>query len=149
MRLAFSLEPSWPPGAWLARGSDGGTVVRVQHGKSVAVHGDWFGELVWDGDYDNAGFDQTDLVYGTGGKLDGACLRFVPSSMTTDRLVHSQSAGLWTVSNSLPCLIAATGTTIDPLHGGYRSFFASVTNGLDAYARRIPTTDTPLQITYV
>jgi len=76
MRFAFRLADSWPPLAWLARYRPGSEVVDVAHGARVETTPEWFCEAVWDAAYEDGGFDRTDLVFGSGGRVrNGGCLR--------------------------------------------------------------------------
>lgn len=144
----YRLRPDWPPGAWLAvcRGSNHELV--VEHGPSVVTGERWFGEIVWDGDYTVGRFDQTDVVYGSGGTKTDEGVCFAASATTTDRLVSLEQADKTLVSNSLVCLIAAADAQVDPLYPHYRRDLTSIIRGLDRYQRTLPTSVGPVELTY-
>ena len=66
--LRYTLLSTWPPLAWFARCPEGESFIDVYHGSRVEVTDEFFGELIWAGDYDAGGFDQTDIVAGSGGR---------------------------------------------------------------------------------
>ncbi|MEN1681386.1 MAG: hypothetical protein AAGJ46_17525 [Planctomycetota bacterium] len=149
MHFDYQLRSSWPPGAWLASGSeDDAQKATVEFGYGVEVFQNWFGEIVWDGEFDQAGFDATDVVFGSGGKQAGGSVLFVGASHTMDRLQTLESAGRWWVSNSLVCLMEATGAEIDPLCREYARRFASIISGLDRCHRRVPTSVGDVELVY-
>jgi len=86
VRFRFIEMDSWPELAWLAQLRPGDPVIEVHRGRRVEVADDWFGEIVWDGPYEQGRFDATEIVAGSGGLLraDGAC--FVAPGSTVDRL---------------------------------------------------------------
>ncbi len=148
LRFEFVPIPQWPVLAWLARCRTGSDVVTVFHGPHVECTRDWFCEAAWAGPYGDGGFDQTDIVAGSGGRIRGNQIVFVSPGSTVDRLQSLQTPdGHW-VSNSLACLLEATGTPIDPASGRYYWFFRTVVAGLKKYARRFPTERGNVQLTY-
>lgn len=147
MQLEYAPRSDWPALSWLARcRSDGGIV--VSHGLGVETRPDWFCEAVWVGDFGSGDFDHTDIVFGSGGRVRGGRVTFVSSAATVDRL-HSLNVGSDTiVSNSLPCLLAATGSELDPTYGRYVQDLASIKDGIDQYVRTLETSSGPLHLTY-
>ena len=109
MRFAYALMRDWPPLAWLARCSPTRPVVDVFHGPGVERTAEWFCEAVWAGAYETGGFDHTDVVFGSGGRLRNSTATFVSSGTTVDRLQSLETTDATWVSNSLPCLLAAVG----------------------------------------
>lgn len=120
----------------------------MRHGSAVAVHAAWFGEIVWDGDYQQGNFDRTDIVYGSGGKVVDEGLTFVSSATTMDRLQHFHRGREWHVSNSLVCLLAAVGADVPILDPGCRRRFESIILGLDKYERYVSTNLGRVELTY-
>lgn len=151
MTLAFQYEliQGWPSLAWLARCDRGGTTVLVRHGWRVETRTGWFGGIVWKGLFAEADFDRTDVVFGSGARIrDGAAI-FVSPATTVSRL-HSfvTPDGVW-VSNSLPCLMAAVGASVDPIYPRYMFDFRSIANaGLADYKRTLATSVGDLRFTY-
>src|SRR2546429_8468498 len=71
MHFRYTPVPDWPPLAWLACGHRGDPTVEVFHGPDVETTPDGFSEAVWDGEFARAGFDETDLVFGSGARRRG------------------------------------------------------------------------------
>ena len=105
LRLRYTRVAHWPPLAWLARCTASGREIDVLHGDLVEVAHDWFCEAAWTGEYEAAGFDKSEVVFGSGARVRGGRVTFVSSASTVDRL-HSLELpdGAW-VSNSLACLL--------------------------------------------
>jgi len=74
---------------------------------------------VWDGEFRRAGFDETDVVFGSGARRHGASVTFVSSGSTVDRLHSHETAGTAWVANSLVCLLVAVGADVDPTYAAY------------------------------
>src|SRR5437667_4986741 len=130
MRFAYALMRDWPPLAWLARCSPTRPVVDVFHGPGVERTAEWFCDAVWAGAYETGGFDHTDVVFGSGGRLRNSTATFVSSGTTVDRLQSLETTDATWVSNSLPCLLAAVGGEPDPAYGAYFRDFGSIKPGL-------------------
>jgi hypothetical protein len=153
MRLQYRLEPDWPVQAWLAECYR--DYVLVRHGGRVETRDDWFCEAVWDGPFERGDFDQTDIVAGSGGRLRGGRLTFVPAGATVDRLQSitlandvGGRAGHTLLSNSLACLVAAAGARISPTYRFYKRDFQSVVRGLTKYKRILHTSAGPCRLWY-
>ena len=146
--LTYTLHSGWAPGAWVAHGRRGSVDIEVSHGSAVFTSPDWFGEIVWAGPFADADFDTTDIVFGSGGRLRESDLTFVSSASTVDRLqALERGSDVW-VSNSLACLLAATGCRPDRTYRGYARDFRTITRGLNGHRRAIPTTAQPVQLIY-
>ena len=120
----------------------------MRHGPRVEIADDWFCEAAWDGEYERGDLDTTDIVTGSGGRLRDGGVTFVASGSTVDRLHSFAARDVTSVSNSLPCLLAAIGGEVDPTYGRYRAFFSSIVHGLVKYERWLPTSAGPVQLTY-
>src|SRR2546428_10353760 len=92
MHFRYTPVPDWPPLAWLACGHRGDPTVEVFHGPDVETTPDGFSEAVWDGEFARAGFDETDLVFGSGARRRGGGGTLV-SSRSTGGPPHSPPAG--------------------------------------------------------
>ena len=148
MHFRYTPVPDWPPLAWLAWGHRGDPTVEVFHGPDVETTPDGFSEAVWDGEFARAGFDETDLVFGSGARRRGGGVTFVSSGSTVDRLHSHEVAGRVCVANSLACLIVAIGADVDPTYAGYYADFKSISDGLARYARSVATSAGPVRLTY-
>ncbi len=122
--------------------------MHVLHGPRVEVNPEWFAEAVWADCYSNASFDRTDLVFGSGGRVRDGTLTFVSAGTTVDRLHLLHRGAETSVSNSLPCLLAAVEGVPDPTYAGYYDFFKSIIRGLRRYQREIPTSAGPARLIY-
>lgn len=120
----------------------------MHHGERVEVTENFFCEAVWAGDYNDAAFDQTDLVFGSGARRRGASVAFVSSGATVDRLQWLCVGERTLVSNSLACLLAHCGAKIDVTYPRYYRFFFSVVCGIDRYERRLSTTLGDVELVY-
>lgn len=153
MRLEYRLEPHWPVQAWLAECTRDHVLVR--HGRWVEARQDWFCEAVWDGPFSEGSFDRTDVVAGSGGRLRGSHLTFVPAGNTCDRIqsldvgdgVHGQGR-VTLVSNTLACLLAVSGATISPRYRYYRRDMQSIVKGLKKYKKTLGTSLGPCRLWY-
>jgi hypothetical protein len=148
VRLGTTTVSEWPSLAWLAICEERREEVTVFVGSGVEVADDWLCEGIWDAPYTDAGLDRTDLVFGSGVRLRGDTVVFVSSGTTVDRLHAWRGAGGQYVSNSLPCLLAFAGGSLDLFFDQYGSVSRSIVRGLDAYTRDLPTTVGPVRLTY-
>ncbi|PYO96399.1 MAG: hypothetical protein DMD61_14120 [Gemmatimonadetes bacterium] len=139
MRLRDRPIADWPPLAWLARCRPGETTIDVFHGRRVEIAADWLCEAAWNGSFADGDFDRTDLVFGSGVRVRGDRVCFVSSGSTVDRLQSLDTRDASWVSNSLPCLLASVGGTLDPTYAGYFPDLKSISRGLTRYARVLAT----------
>ena len=95
----------------------------MYHGANVETTELFFCEAVWAGDYPLGAIDETDIIAGSGGRLRSGEITFVSPGATVDRLQFIRNAGgIWT-SNSLVCLLAASGAEVDPTYNRYYEAF--------------------------
>lgn len=139
---------SWPALAWLAQCQPGSDVVDVIHGPRVEVTPDWFCEAVWDGRFEDGGFDQTDLVFGSGGRSRAGAVTFVSSGATVDRLQALELHNGTLISNSLACVLAASGGRVDPVYPHYFRDFSSICNGISRYTPLVATSHGAARLIY-
>src|SRR2546428_7767807 len=135
MPFRYTPVPDWPPLAWRACGHRGDPTVEVFHGPDVETTPDGFSEAVWDGEFARAGFDETDLVFGSGARRRGGGVTFVSSGSTVDRLHSHEAAGRGCVAHSLARLLVAIGADVDPTHARDYAGFKSISDGLARHAR--------------
>jgi hypothetical protein len=148
MRLLVTAVPHWPRLAWLAVCDRQGRDVTTFVGAGVEVADAWLCEGVWDAPYADGALDRTDLVFGSGIRLRGDSIVFVSSGTTVDRLHALECRGRQYISNSLPCLLAFTGGSLDLSCDRYGYIGRSIVKGLDAYERELPTTVGTVRLTY-
>lgn len=147
LRFVYIREPEWPPLAWLARCHSREDAVAIFHGPRVETHTEWFHEAVWDGDFDQGGFDEADIVFGSRGRLRGDAIRFVTSGSTLDRLRSLTIDTCAWVSDSLACLTAALGAKVELGYTNRSRDFQSISKGLDDYRRESMTSAGPVRLT--
>jgi hypothetical protein len=147
MRLDGHAVAGWPKLAWVAKCTARSPRISVLHGPCVEVNPRWAVEAVWAGRFADGDFDQTDLVFGSGIRVRGQHVVFVPSAATTDRLWHYQRDGSFYVANSLPAILAVTGTHLLMDHH-YFTDIRTITGGLSAYRRSIPIDSGELGVQY-
>lgn len=122
--------------------------VEVRHGAGVEAHEDWFCEAVWNGRFAEGGFDETDIVAGSGGRRRGDRILFVSSGSTVDRLQYFATASESWVSNSLVCLLSQLQAELDPTYRGYYDDFYSIVKGIDRVHRQLQTSRGPVLLNY-
>jgi hypothetical protein len=104
-------------------------------------------EAVWAGDFSAGGFDEADIVVGTGIRIRDSNVIFVSSSDTLNRLHHFRDIDTLYVSNSLPALMALAESAL--LDGyDYAAAMETIKNGLMDYVHEIPSTRGPIHLTY-
>ena len=148
MHLRTTPVPGWPPLAWIACVARGDDEIAIYAGDSVEVGDRWACEGIWDGRFPDGDVDKTDLVFGSGVRVRDDRVVFVSSGTTVDRLHTWHGDGLHYVSNSLPCLLSFAGGALDLFFEDYGRVSRSITQGLEAYERDLPTTVGPVRLTY-
>jgi hypothetical protein len=138
MQLQAIARPSLPQLAWVATVRRRSGLVTLEHGLHVEVRKNFFIEGAWNGHFKEGDFGNTDCVFGTGGILYDASVRFVTSASTTDYLFYVEGEQV-IVSNSLPLILAYTQDTLDPKCLDYPAVCNSIMDGIDEYQRDIPT----------
>lgn len=146
--LAFREVSHWPKLAWVAVCSGDHSGVVVHHGPMVEATQDWCVEAVWAGEFGEGGFDQTDLVFGTGVRRREGEIVFVSSGTTLDRLWHVVVGGKIYVSNTLPGLLALSGVSLRSGYNGYQRDIHTIAKGLERYQRAIPGEPVDIHVTY-
>ncbi len=148
VRLEYVQVPEWPPLAWLARCEQSAPAAVIFHGSRVETRDDWFCEAAWAGDYETGGFDETDIVAGSGGRLRHGELVFVSSGSTVDRLNALERDGVAWVSNSLACLSAGARANLSPSYTQYWRTFRTIVRGIRHYRADLPTSAGPIRLVY-
>jgi hypothetical protein len=92
-------------------------------------------EGVWDGEFARGEFHHMDSFFGSGLRVDGESVHFVPSIASVDRLLFCLSGRNLLVSNSISLLLSFTGARIDPAHD-YRKESYTILKGLRHYEKR-------------
>lgn len=131
-RLECYEVPELPKLAWVATLDLHSNRVRAFHGSAVERGRGWLVEGAWDDDFAAGGFHRTAQFFGSGIRIDGDAVYFVPSSALTDRLFSCRTDQSLVVANSLCLLLAYTGARLDPRHD-YRQESQAIRQGLRNY----------------
>jgi hypothetical protein len=86
---------------------------------------------VWDASFVEGSFDQTDLVFGSGGRIRESAITFVSAGSTVDRLQFAMRGNCTFISNSLVCLLEGMEARLDPTFRGYDELFEEIIHGID------------------
>lgn len=126
--LCFSYQciKQWPPLAWIAFCTENNKTITVLHGSRVETYDNWFCEAVWDGNFEDADFDHTDIISGSGGRTRTDKITFVSAGNTVDRLVSIKTDKISFISSSLVCIV----------------------KGIDQYQSSIPSSLSDVTLTY-
>ncbi len=134
IKMRCSCLPSLPKLGWIARLDPVRGKLEVYHGTSVECGDRWVVEGVWGEDFAEGEFHKSESFFGSGIRIEGNQVYFVPSSTTIDRIFWCRSDGEILVSNSLILLLAVTGATLDEGHDYHRESL-SILRGLQGYRR--------------
>ena len=148
MRFRYTSMADWPPLAWLARCRPHEKTIEVFHGPGVETAADWYCEAVWDSAFADGELDRTDLVFGSGARAREDRVCFVSSGSTVDRLQSVDTGEASWVSNSLPCLLAGVGGSLDPTYAEYFRDLKSISQGLRRYVPLLRTSAGAVRLTY-
>lgn len=148
MKLDKTCVSNWPLLAWVARCN--ADSITVWHGPLVETGDEWIAEAVWKGSFAKADFDQTEFVVGSGIRLRGNKAHFVSSGTAVDRLWYCRWRDRWYVANTLPGLLAVSGTSLDESYTHYRNDIELIDDpgSLSRYPREIPGKQVPFQLVY-
>ena len=138
MKLDPKPVPAWPKLAWVAKLRPGADKITVYHGPCVETSRDWCVEAVWAGKYEQADFDQTDLVFGSGLRCRESGVLLVSSGTPLDRLWYYRGTDSWYGANSLPALLAVTGASLVGGPADYARDVDTIRQGLTGYKRQLP-----------
>ena len=149
MSFQFNFEKmeSWPPLTWLAITDEPNETIVVRHDPGVETRDRWFCEAVWAGDFDEGGFDRTDIVAGSGGRLRSGRVIFVSAGSTVDRLHSMKTESRVWFSNSLCCLLSSVQATVDAFYPHFHADL-SIVQGLASLKTVLRTSGGPVRLTY-
>lgn len=148
MGIEARQVPRWPMLAWAARVRRGSLAVELFHGPAVEVRDDWSVEGVWAGPFGEGGFDRTSLVFGSGVRCRQGHVTFVSSGTTVDRVWWFGDDGTHTVANSLPALLAVSGTRLRDDVPDYPGRLGTPVTSVGAGSVEVPSRDGPLGCVY-
>ncbi len=145
----YTIVPHWSALAWLAECAKDKPSIRVFHGEWLETKEQWFFEGVWAGTFAEGNFDCTDVVAGSGARIQQDNVIFVSSGSNLDRLHVLKRQDKTLISNSLCCLLAWVDGSADPSYLEYQAHFASYRYSIFGdYSRIFPSSVGPIEITY-
>lgn len=146
--LTVRRVKKWPPLAWACKVERDPANITVWCGAFVEQTENSIFEAVWDGTVSPIDLDQSSLVCGTGLVIRDKIITFVTSSNTVDRiwLIKTVSGG-W-VGNSLPALLAVSGSRLKDDYLSYDSNLTKIIHGIDQYVRQMPLHDGTIEVLY-
>ncbi|NMH61501.1 hypothetical protein [Alteromonas ponticola] len=150
MKLEFKQLPTeaLPALAWVAQHTAGAPEhLDVFCGELVEKGDNFVVEGVWPGAFTELEFVASELFYGSGLRVIDDEVYFVSSCSTVDRLWVHQDAETITVSNSLPCLLAAADIDLIESNSNYASAVETIVKGRD-YQKDFPVSRGTLQVHY-
>ena len=136
--IKYEVKASLPKLSWLAVISKDSEQITVICGKKVECRNDFFVAGVWSGDFEKAGFDSSEMFFGTGAKLTDSGIRFVTPSHALERLVLAENSNEITVSNSVPFLMTYNGFDLDRSIDQYEQMMCSMLDGPKKMVGHIP-----------
>ena len=128
-----------PALAWIATISASGDCT-IEHGRLVEARDDFLVEGIWNGRFEDGGFDACESFFGSGllRRSSGEVV-VVPSSTTVDYLYYRERPDQLICSNSLPFLLAATSDRMDEFNPAYGRVNDSILVGIKRYEQDLPT----------
>jgi len=132
--MFFQEIEALPKLAWIASHYLTSDKLTVYHGSAVEHGKEWIVEGVWDDDFHLADFHRSEIFFGSGIRIDGETIFFVPSKALVDRIIYCLKGKQLIVSNSLIALMAFTGARLDLRHD-YRSESFTILDGINKYRR--------------
>lgn len=135
-KITYVLEKNLPRLGWIASVDTEKRLISVIHGEYVECTEDWMVEGIWDGEFGDGNFHESEVFFGSGMRIVGDSLFFITSSALTDRILLCETKKLIVLSNSLLLLLAWTDSSLDEEHS-YRSEAVSIARkGVKKYDRK-------------
>ncbi len=132
MKFKYVEKSKLPPLAWCAFLNKSDDVM-VLHGPSVECKEDFFVAGVWDGDFEEGGFDLAHFACCTGGsvnKTKRGGVKFSTPNHLQDKLLSIIVGDTLYVSNSLPLLLVVSGCELDVNYPHYEEDLCNSIFGL-------------------
>lgn len=138
MKLVFNEINQIPKLSWCAVLEKGRGEIYLYHGSWVETCGDFFVEGIWDTRFSEGRFDQSYLLMGSGGRVDGSKVIFASPCHTLERLHYIFKENKLYISNSIAFVLSQTDLTPDINYLHYVPDFASICDGIKNYVRKVP-----------
>ena len=138
MKFEYQVFENLPKLGWAMTICKDCDTVNICCGEWVERHPQWFVSGVWDGNFVEADFQEAEFFCATGAKVqDGNVVVYSPTH-ERQRLCYFEQSDSVTFSNSIPLLLAATGTQVDKDCDQYEKILCSILWGTKDYTREIP-----------
>jgi hypothetical protein len=147
IRVCCQKNSRLPKLSWVARLNIDSGELTVEHGLAVECHRDWIVEGIWDGEFTEGNFHECENLFGSGIRVVGDQVYFVPSTALVDRIVYGLDQGILTASNSLVLLLSVTGARLIDDHNYSKEYF-SILKGIRNYTRELPVRHPSIQCFY-
>lgn len=138
MKLEFHRVETLPKMAWCATIRKHDPTVRILHGSYVEVADGFFCDGAWSGEFGRGEFE-TNLLMGSAGKVVGGRLLISTPDHTMERICVLKNDNVMLISNSCAFVFAQANDEPDPNHIFYPVELSSILQGINKYARSIPT----------
>lgn len=139
MKFLLQLNQALPKLGWFARIDHNSGDVFVVHGEYVEIGDDFIIEGVWNGEFAEGSFGETDCIFGSGLIARDGEIIVVSSVATTDSIYYQEAEDSLTVANSLPLLLAVINDRLDPAFLEYDKIINSTLLGIYRYQSEFPT----------
>lgn len=148
LNLTVKRIKKWPSLSWACKVEREPENITVWCGAFVEQTDISIFEAVWDGSVSPIDLDQSSLVCGTGFVIRDKTVTFVTPSNTVDRiwLIKTEFGG-W-VGNSLPALLAVSGSRLKDDYLSYDSDLITIIHGIDQYVRQMPLHEGTIEVLY-
>ncbi|WP_298447386.1 hypothetical protein [uncultured Marinobacter sp.] len=137
MIIKTNVSISMPRLTWFAEYHLSHNRVFITHGKNVEVGKNCIVEGVWDGQYEDFKFEESNHFFGSALKILNDDLIIVPSTGLVDRIFIGKSSEAYYISNSLIEILARTSSKLDPDHN-YKIQTNTIQNGFKNYTNEYP-----------
>ena len=149
MKFVFHASEDLPKLSWCAVLHKEQSDIHIYHGPAVETSDGLFVEGVWDGDFDQFGFDKAELFCGSGGKLindnSGAAgsekVLFASPNHVLERLCSITCDDKIFISNSMPFALSLSCSDLDAQYHQYLEDLCSIHKGINGYVHTIPLKD--------
>lgn len=138
MKLKIDMLPSLPGLSWCAIISKTDQTITVLCGKWVETADGMFFEGAWNGLFGEYRFDDANVFFGSGGRLNGDRIIFSSPTHTLERIFVIKQDDHTFVSNSFSMLLSVSSNKPDLSYISYQADYDSVSLGLNACCSELP-----------
>ncbi len=135
----FHEQKSIPALAWLAHLKKKESTIAIYHGAWVETAPDFFVEGAWPGKFIEGKFDESDVFFGSGGRLlsDQSVVFSTPTHKWEKLFLIKKDSEIF-ISNSIVFLLIKSGCQLDENYGKYNEGLWTIKNGIRSYVKQMP-----------